>query len=621
MYRIIKCLTVIIVVCTTIFNINYVSAALYASKGDKIPISTIEYDKDDNLSVFPESYKQDLAALKKAHPNWTFMAIYTNLDWKQTIMHECYEINMGISLVPMSYAAEWKKDGKNYFQDGTWVTASKAAVAYAIDPRNYLSESGIFQFESLSCVEGVHTVEAVEKVLAGTDLETKYTTDESGKRVKDYPTFVNINNVTVKMEKTYAELIYEAGKESGVSPMHIATRIIQETGGRLANGSICGTNENYVGYYNFFNIGATPGADGNSAVTNGLITAKNNGWDSPEKSIKAGSLTLYNSYIKYGQDTIYFQKFDVSNSKGNAKMLYANQYMTNIMATVSEAKLTYDAYLALGIVDSNFVFYIPVFDNRTLEKAPPPGKTIDENNIEQDKKEEETPKVVNVKSISFAKTNYTIAKGSSINVEAVILPENATDKTYTSKSQDSKIAQVKGNKVTGVKEGKTKVTFETKDGGYKATIDITVIDKETFEISDNLKINDNNEIIDLHSGTTVKDILDNIHTSDSVKIECRNVNGGKPLDEKSLVGTGTTVTLTSENSSVIASYNIVVVGDVNGDGVISASDYVLIKNSIMGTGKLNNIQKIGANVNKDKEVSASDYVLIKNHIMGTKKLY
>ena len=125
-----------------------------------------------------------------------------------------------------------------------------------MDPRNYLNEKKIFQFESLSCVEGLHTVDAVEKVLQGTDLETKYTEDESGKKVKDYPSFTNINSIQVKMEKTYAEIIYEAGTESGVSPIHIATRIIQETGGKLANGSICGTNENYVGYYNFFNIGA-----------------------------------------------------------------------------------------------------------------------------------------------------------------------------------------------------------------------------------------------------------------------------------------------------------------------------------------------------------------------------
>lgn len=57
-------------------------------------------------------------------------------------------------------------------------------------------------------------------------------------------------------------------------------------------------------------------------------------------------------------------------------------------------------------------------------------------------------------------------------------------------------------------------------------------------------------------------------------------------------------------------------GDVNGDGNISASDYVIIKNYIMGVVSLTNSQKDVADVNKDGLVNASDYVMIKNHIMG-----
>ena len=57
-------------------------------------------------------------------------------------------------------------------------------------------------------------------------------------------------------------------------------------------------------------------------------------------------------------------------------------------------------------------------------------------------------------------------------------------------------------------------------------------------------------------------------------------------------------------------------GDVNNDGNITASDYVLIKNHIMGTTTLNDNAKGAADVNKDGNISASDYVLVKNYIMG-----
>lgn len=57
-------------------------------------------------------------------------------------------------------------------------------------------------------------------------------------------------------------------------------------------------------------------------------------------------------------------------------------------------------------------------------------------------------------------------------------------------------------------------------------------------------------------------------------------------------------------------------GDVNGDGNITSSDYVLIKNYIMGTGSLDENAKKSADYNEDGSITSSDYVLIKNYIMS-----
>lgn len=56
-------------------------------------------------------------------------------------------------------------------------------------------------------------------------------------------------------------------------------------------------------------------------------------------------------------------------------------------------------------------------------------------------------------------------------------------------------------------------------------------------------------------------------------------------------------------------------GDVNGDGQVSPSDYVLIKNYILGSTVLNETQKKVADVNGDGQISPSDYVLVKNNIL------
>lgn len=57
-------------------------------------------------------------------------------------------------------------------------------------------------------------------------------------------------------------------------------------------------------------------------------------------------------------------------------------------------------------------------------------------------------------------------------------------------------------------------------------------------------------------------------------------------------------------------------GDVNGDGRITSSDYVLIKNHIMGTSVLGSDKQVMADYNGDGRITSSDYVLIKNYIMS-----
>ena len=57
-------------------------------------------------------------------------------------------------------------------------------------------------------------------------------------------------------------------------------------------------------------------------------------------------------------------------------------------------------------------------------------------------------------------------------------------------------------------------------------------------------------------------------------------------------------------------------GDANGDGKISSSDYVLIKNHIMGIKLLDEASKKMADYNGDGKITSSDYVLIKNYIMN-----
>lgn len=88
-------------------------------------------------------------------------------------------------------------------------------------------------------------------------------------------------------------------------------------------------------------------------------------------------------------------------------------------------------------------------------------------------------------------------------------------------------------------------------------------------------------------------------------------NGDTTLtDPTALVGTGTTITINEKT------YTIIKYGDVNGDGKLSPSDYVKVKNHIMKVSTLVDSYLIGADMNMDGKISPADYVKVKNAIMG-----
>ena len=119
---------------------------------------------------FPEEYQPYIDELKKKYPNWEFKALYTNLDWNYVIDNEN---KFGVNLVPKSYSDSWKntKPGEyNVEVDSGWVDSSRAAVEYAMDPRNFLNYVRVFQFEELSYNSSTNNTESIEKISRYEDI-------------------------------------------------------------------------------------------------------------------------------------------------------------------------------------------------------------------------------------------------------------------------------------------------------------------------------------------------------------------------------------------------------------------------------------------------------------------
>ena len=490
-------------------------------------------EKKEGIENFPDSYKPYLLELKKKYPNWHFVALYTNLDWKYVIDNENI---FGKNLVPKSYSDRWKntKPGQHNVEvDSGWVDSSRRAVEYAMDPRNFLNNVRIFQFEGLSYDEKTNNKEGIEKILYGTEFYDKIVQ------------YVTSSGNTVTMNSKYSDLILKAGKTSAVSPYHLASRIKQEVGPFLSHASISGTVSGYKGLYNFYNIGATSSSEPMGAIKNGLQYAKDGKgaseqtktkylipWNNKEKAITGGGIFIGSSYINIGQDTVYLQKFHVTSNNGGE--LFWHQYMTNVLAPYSESKLIYNGYANMNMLNNSMTFIIPVYNNMpetpvenpnilesdfvddntkvyadvqtTLNIREGPSSSYEvltsvDRNIQmtriakgkqkgelwdkvklpngivgyvfQSYLKEVPEKQIEKINVKIDKT--TINKGETIKLNVEILPEEAKNHEVIYSSNNNNVAQVDGSgNITGIKSGKATITVKAKENNVSSSVNITV---------------------------------------------------------------------------------------------------------------------------------------------------
>ena len=81
---------------------------------------------------------------------------------------------------------------------------------------------------------------------------------------------------------------------------------------------------------------------------------------------------------------------------------------------------------------------------------------------------------VSVTGVKLDKTTLSLFEGATAQLNATVLPENASDKSVKWESSDTSVATVENGKVTAVKEGQATITVTTKDGGKTASCTVTV---------------------------------------------------------------------------------------------------------------------------------------------------
>ena len=573
--------------------------AKYVTYKTNITASDEEYAQTLREAGFNDTYIPYLTYLHQKHPNWIFTA-KTPKD------------NFGTA-VSKQASYNYMQTTNNYYRTSTtpaegksWYRVNQGVIAFYMDPRNWLTEERIFMF-------------------AKQDFDNNFDSQ--------YPSMIkSIFGTGTLSDDMYTIPIYNASKQYGISPTFVASRIRLEVG---ANGSDStnGTSftyegQTYSGYYNFFNIGAyekTVNGTKYSAIVMGLVTAKNKGWNTIEKAIAGGVKFLADGYVNAGQGTGYYQKFNVN---PNTQTSFPHQYMTNIQAPATEANQTYNSYKGASLLNQQIIFEIPVYKNMPLYTSLPLSLdednylsalsveeyTLDFNmntqnyelNVEKDKTSVTVNATARSSKATVAGTGEIALSQTSTTVNIVVTSEIGVTRTY-------KLVIKKSIDTTTPDEPTTPPNEDPNGNGESGNGD----NGQNNDSGNDNTLTPANEIITSAGYTTNNNYINNITLGSSVQAVISKLNNdtvtitdssNKPKTSGK-IATGDKITIND------TTYTVVINGDVDGDGDLSAVDYVKIKNHIMGTTKLSGAYQSAADYDNDIEITAVDYVKIKNYIM------
>ena len=329
-------------------------------------IRIVTYNPDasfeEKLNAFPASYHDSLRALHAAYPNWDFQPEPVATSFWQAVADQSVNMRKQVQMYDdaISYrsmgpgAYDWSA-GQWVSNNGGWTAASKEMIAYYMDPRNFLNPTEIYTFMQQSYNPAYQTEDGLRKIVAGTFLAGTYS---------------DANDTSYG--GSYVKVIMAAAQQSNVSPYIIASKIIQEQGSQGSSSLISGAYYGYEGLYNFFNVGAT-GATKELVITNGLDRARNEGWTTRSASIIGGAKFLAVNYISKGQDTYYYQDFNVH--QPNALWHQYAQAVHDARNKGASLAKTYKD-------DSSFYisFKIPIFTDMPATPSPLPEKSTKKNN-------------------------------------------------------------------------------------------------------------------------------------------------------------------------------------------------------------------------------------------------
>lgn len=226
-----------------------------------------------------------------------------------------------------------------------------------------------------------------------------------------------------------------------------------------------------------------------------------------------------------------------------------------------------------------------------------------------------------VTDIITSTDNIVLQIGETYKINATVFPDDADNKNILYNTENSGIAKVdEQGIVTGKTEGETSINAVSEEGTISKKIKVKVIPQiqEGEIIIDESLYVEGNEISGLENkNNTVDKILNKIKTN--YLVEIYNSKGSK-ITGNELVGTGSVIKVLN-NKDLIMEYNVIMYGDVNGDGKINSVDLLVLQRHILEIEKFSGVFLKAGNIRKNgRNPSSVDLLLIQRHILGLQNI-
>ena len=226
-----------------------------------------------------------------------------------------------------------------------------------------------------------------------------------------------------------------------------------------------------------------------------------------------------------------------------------------------------------------------------------------------------------VTDIITSTDNIVLQIGETYKINATVFPDDADNNNILYNTENNGIAKVdEQGIVTGETEGETSINAVSEEGTISKKIKVKVIPQiqEGEIIIDESLYVEGNEMSGLENKNNTADkILNKIKTNYSVEIY--NSKGSK-ISGNELVGTGSVIKVLN-NKDLIMEYNVIMYGDVNGDGKINSVDLLVLQRHILEIEKFSGVFLKAGNIRKNgRNPSSVDLLLIQRHILGLQNI-